>query len=87
MSNISAPSSPSQWHLKGLYIPQTGSKCVLTVECFTLRKYKNGTNKISILWVDYYITYIFKKVPLYRDLLGGELCYRSLTTTQRKSEC
>lgn len=69
MYNISGPSSPSQGQLKELHTPQTGSKCILAVECFTSRKYKNKTNEMSMLWMDYYITYIFKKVPLNRDLL------------------
>lgn len=68
MSNISAL-SPSPGHLIGLYTPQTGSKYVLTVECFTSRKHKNRTNKMSIPRLNYYITYIFTNVPLNRDLL------------------
>lgn len=85
MSNISAPSSPSPWHLIELYIPQTGSKCILTVECLTSRKYKNRTNITNTLWVDYFITYIFKKVPLNRTSYS-ELGYRSLTIIQRERE-
>lgn len=83
MSNISAPSSPSPWHLKGLHITQTSSKCILTMDCLTPRKYKNRTNITSTFWVDYFITYIFKKVPLNRTSYS-ELGYRSLITIQRE---